>query len=50
MDYTLAQLGAYSKSAMVVEREKLAALLNVITVGSRGNGKALDNMQKALQL
>lgn len=48
MDYTLAQLGAYAKGAAQVENEKLAALLNVITIGSRGDGKAVEKMVKAL--
>lgn len=31
-----------------LENERLAALLNVITIGSRGDGKAVEKMAWAL--
>lgn len=48
MEYTLGQIRLYSDAAARVENERLAALLNVITVGSRGDGKAVEKMLKAL--
>lgn len=48
MDYTLGQLRGYSSGAVAVQNEILAALLNIIAIGSRGDAKALDRVTKAL--
>lgn len=48
MGYTLQQFKAYQAGADKVERAKLASLLNVVVVGSRGDGKAVEKLFKAL--
>lgn len=48
MGYTLGQLRGYAAGAVAVQNERLAALVNVIAVGSRGDAKAMAKMVKAL--
>lgn len=48
LDYTLGQFQGYGRAVAKLENQRYAALLNVITIGSRGDGKAVEKMMAAL--
>lgn len=46
--YTLGQFHGFSEAVARIEAQRMAALLSVITIGSRGDGKAVEKMAQAL--
>lgn len=46
--YTLGQFHGFSRAVTKLEKDRMAALLSVITIGSRGDGKSVEKMGNTL--